>query len=235
MTVDTVAWVGYKRPMPRPTRWEAVLKTATTLFAANGFGAASVSQVARRARLSKPGLYYHVRDKEELLFRICDHSMAGILGGARAAVAGAADPADQLRGLIRAHTTFHWQHPNNLAILFGQGMYLSAERRRRVAAMEREYFVLVRGVIREGQRRRVFRRVDPTVAAFSLFAMLNTLDGWYDTRGRIRPRDLVVELERLYLEGLVAPAGARRPPARGRRSTYAPRIPIRNPQQGGLQ
>ena len=140
---------------------------------------------------------------------------------------------NQLRGLIRAHTAFHWQHPNNLAILFGQGMYLSAERRRRVAAMEREYFVLVRGVIREGQRRRVFRRVDPTVAAFSLFAMLNTLDGWYDTRGRIRPRDLVVELERLYLDGLVAPAGARRPSPHGRRLTYNPRIPTRNTRQGG--
>jgi len=233
MAIDTVARFGYKRPMPRPTRWEAVLKTATTLFAANGFGGASVNQVARRARLSKPGLYYHVRDKEELLFRICDHSMAGILEGARAAIAAAADPAGQLRGLIRAHTAFHWQHPNNLAILFGQGMYLSAERRRRVAAMEREYFVLVRGVIREGQRRRVFRRVDPTVAAFSLFAMLNTLDGWYDTRGRIRPRDLVVELERLYLDGLVAPAGARRPSPHGRRLTYNPRIPTRNTRQGG--
>jgi hypothetical protein len=46
--------------------------------------------------------------------------------------------------------------------------------------------------------------VDPTVAAFSLFAMLNTLDGWYDTRGRIRPRALVAELERLYLGGLAA-------------------------------
>jgi TetR/AcrR family transcriptional regulator, cholesterol catabolism regulator len=193
--------------MPRPTRWNTVLRTATTLFAANGFAAASVSQVARRARLSKPGLYYHVRDKEELLFRICDYSMAGILAGARTAVATTADPTEQLRAIIRAHTAFHWRHPNNLAILFGQGKYLSAERRRRVAAMEREYLELVRGVIREGRRRRSFRAVDPTVAAFSLFAVLNTLDGWYDARGRLRPDDLVAELERLYLGGLVAQQG----------------------------
>jgi AcrR family transcriptional regulator len=200
-----------------------VLRTATTLFAANGFAAASVSQVARRARLSKPGLYYHVRDKEELLFRICDYSMSGILAGARAAVAATRDPAEQLRELIRAHTAFHWQHPNNLAILFGQGKYLSAERRRRVAAMEREYLGLVRGVIREGQRRRRFHRVDPTVAAFSLFAMLNTLDGWYDARGRIRPRQLVAELERLYLDGLMVRA----------RLIPGPRILRRTSQQGG--
>jgi AcrR family transcriptional regulator len=211
--------------MPRPTRWNTVLRTATALFAANGFGAATVGQVARRARLSKPGLYYHVRDKEELLFRICEDSMAGILAGAHGAVAATGDPAKQLRGLIRAHTAFHWQYPKNLAILFGQGKYLSAERRRRVVAMEREYLELVRGVIREGQRRRRFRRVDPTVAAFSLFAMLNTLDGWYDARGRIGPGDLVAELERLCLGGLAARDG--RVPA------PHPRLLRGTPQQGG--
>jgi AcrR family transcriptional regulator len=200
-----------------------VLRTATTLFAANGFAAASVSQLARRARLSKPGLYYHVRDKEELLFRICEHSMAGILAGARAAVAASEDPAERLRALIRAHTAYHWRHPNNLAILFGQGKYLSAERRRRVAGMEREYLGLVRGVIREGQRRGRFRRVDPTVAAFSIFAMLNTLDGWYDARGRIRPRQLVAELERLCLDGLMA----------RHRPVVRPRLLRRKSQQGG--
>ena len=186
--------------MPRATRWDTVFRTAAALFATNGFAAASVSELARRAKLSKPGVYYHVRDKEELLFRICEYSMAGILAGARAAVAATNDPAGRLRGLIGAHLTFHRQHPNNLAILFGQMRYLSAARRRRVVVMEREYLDLVRGVIREGQRRRLFRPVEPTVAAFSLFAMLNTLDAWYDARGRIGPEALVGELTRLELE-----------------------------------
>jgi AcrR family transcriptional regulator len=194
-----------------------VLRTAERLFAAKGFAGASLSQLARRARLSKPGIYYHVRDKEELLFRICQESMRGILAGARAAVAASDDPADRLRGLMRAHTTFHWRHPRNLAILFGQAGYLSTERRRRVVALEREYLDLVRGVIRDGQRRGAFRPVDPSVAAFSLFAMLNTLDGWYDASGRIGPTDVVGELERLYLDGLAA-RGRRRPPPGVRRA-----------------
>lgn len=196
--------------MPRKTRWETVLKSATALFAANGFAAASVSQLARHARLSKPGIYYHVRDKGELLFRICDYSMAGILGGARAAVAAASEPVSQLRGVIRAHLTFHWQHPHNLAILFGQLRFLSPERRRRIIAMEREYLDLVRSVVREGQRRALFRPADPTVATFALFAVLNTLDGWYDPRGRLGRAELVKELEDLCLSGLAVPLSRRR-------------------------
>jgi AcrR family transcriptional regulator len=199
--------------MPRETRKKTVLKAAAALFAAKGFAAVSVSQLARRAGLSKPGIYYHVRDKEELLFHICEYCGRGILERARAAVAAADTPAAQLRGLMRAHTKFYWQHPHELAILFSQKGFLSPGRRRRVVAMEREYLDLFRGVIREGQRRRVFRRVDPTVAAFSFFAILNTLDGWYDPRGRIGPDELVVELERLYFDGLAAPARKRRPGA----------------------
>ena len=64
--------------MPRKTRWENVLRAAAELFAANGYAAASLSQLARSARLSKPGIYYHVRNKEELLFRICDSTMLKI-------------------------------------------------------------------------------------------------------------------------------------------------------------
>jgi AcrR family transcriptional regulator len=196
--------------MPRATRWDTVLRTAAALFAQNGFAAASVSRLARQAKLSKPGIYYHVRDKEELLFRICEYSMAGILAGARAAVAATDDPLGRLRGLIGAHLTFHRQHPHNLAILFGQMRYLSAARQARVVALEREYLDLVREVIREGQRAGRFRRIDPTVAAFGLFAILNTLDGWYDPHGRIGRDALVVEVERLYLAGLAARPGPRR-------------------------
>jgi AcrR family transcriptional regulator len=199
--------------VPRETRRGKVLRTAAALFATNGFAATSLSQLARRSGVSKPGIYYHVRDKEELLFRICFNSMTGILDAVRAAVAASEDTAAQLRGLIRAHLTYHWRHPGALVTLFGQKGYLSQERRRRVMALEREYLDVVRSVIREGQRQGFFRRVDPTIAAFALFAMLNTIDGWYDPRGRIGRDDLVGELERVYLGGLVEPTRKRRPRA----------------------
>lgn len=194
--------------MPRETRWEIVLDNAAALFSTNGFAATSVREVAQKSRISKAGLYYHIREKEDLLFRICEYSMAAILTGARAAVATGADPVARLRAAMRAHTDFFWEHPHNLGVLNRQMTFLSPERRRRMVDMEREYLELIRGVIREGQRCAVFRAVDATVAAFSLFAMLNTLDGWYDPGGRIGPKALVRQMETLFLSGLAAPRGA---------------------------
>lgn len=189
--------------MPRKTRWDQVRRTAAELFAASGYTASSLSQLARHARLSKPGIYYHVRDKEELLFRICESTMAVLLQSAQLAAGSASDPVAKLRQIIRAHANHYWDHSWDLVILFGQRRYLSPARQRRIIALERVYLDLVRGIVRDGVRRRVFHRVDPTVAAFSLFAILNTLDSWYGRKGALRPKDLVRQIERLYLGGLV--------------------------------
>jgi len=191
--------------MPRKTRWEIVRRNAAALFAANGYAAASLSQLALRSRVSKPGIYYHVRDKEELLFRICESTISALLGRARAAAQGIDDPVSKLRRIIRAHAAHYWDHSEDLVILFGQTRYLSAARQRRVVMLERAYLDLVRSIIREGQRRRLLAAIDPTVAAFSLFALLNTLDAWYDRSGDLTPDAVVAELERLYLGGLAAP------------------------------
>jgi len=109
-----------------------------------------------------------------------------------------------LRQVIRAHANHYWEHSWDLVILFGQRRYLSPARQRRIIALERKYLDLVRGIIREGVRRRVFHRVEPSVAAFSLFGILNTIDAWYDRTGALRPDALVRQVERLFLGGLAA-------------------------------
>ena len=195
--------------MPRKTRWDSVLRTAAELFAASGFAASSLSRLARHARLSKPGIYYHVRDKEELLFRICESTMAVLLQSAQLAADSARDPVAKLRQVIRAHADHYWDHSWDLVILFGQRRYLSPARQRRIIVLERVYLNLVRGIIQEGVSRRAFHRVDPSVAAFSLFAILNTLDSWYDRKGTMRPDALVRHIERLFFGGLVARARRR--------------------------
>jgi AcrR family transcriptional regulator len=203
--------------MPRKTRWEDVRRTAAVLFAENGYAGASLSQLARRSRVSKPGIYYHVRDKEELLFRICESTMSALLSAARGAVAAGSDPVSRLRGVIRAHGMHYWAHCPEHVILFGQMRYLSPAGRRIIVALEREYLDLVRGIIRDGQRRTLFRRVDPTLAAFALFAMLNTLEAWYDPRGRLSHEAVVAEIETLYLAGLATESPRRRRITRGSR------------------
>jgi AcrR family transcriptional regulator len=189
--------------MMRTTRWKKVLDSAGWLFSTNGFSATSVQQVAERSRISKAGIYYHVSEKEDLLFHICQYSIATLLRDIQKALKGKEDSVARLRTIIRIHADFFLKHPHNLVVLNQQMRYLSASRRGQIERLERVYLNLIRSTIRDGQRQNVLQRSNPTVAAFLILAMLNTLDRWYNPRGSVRPPDLIKQVEETVLYGLV--------------------------------
>lgn len=198
--------------MPRPARLDALLDSASRLFSASGFAATSVRQVAAAADLTKAGLYYHVRDKEDLLFRICEGSISTILERARTAMAEGGDPGRRIAALIGVHTDFFFAHPSNLGVLNRDMGALSPGRRADIARLERAYLDLIRGVIGEGQAAGLFRPVDVGVAAFTLLSVLNHLDVWYRREGAVGPAEVVRQITDLVLGGLLADAPA---PAQG--------------------
>ncbi|HEY7609560.1 MAG TPA: TetR/AcrR family transcriptional regulator [Alphaproteobacteria bacterium] len=198
--------------MPREPRWDRVLTSAARLFAEDGFAATSVRAVAERARLTKAGLYYHIKEKEDLLFRICEQSIAEILDGARAALRRESEPAVQLAALVRNHAEFFFRHPHNLTVLNRDMGALTGAQREGIRALEMEYLELIRDVFRHGQKRGAFKKLDPTVAAFGFLGVLNTLDRWYDAAGPVKPETLVEQIETMLMRGALAEAPRRREP-----------------------
>jgi len=196
--------------VPREPKWDRVLTSAARLFAEDGFAATSVRAVAERARLTKAGLYYHIKEKEDLLYRICEQSISDILDGARAALARESDAAAGLAAIIRNHCAFFFRHPHNLTVLNRDMGALTGQQREAVRALEKDYLDLIREVFRDGQRQGRFRKLDPTVAAFGLLGVLNTLDRWYDAAGQVKPESLVEQLEILLMQGFVLPEGRRK-------------------------
>ncbi|MDH3234417.1 MAG: TetR family transcriptional regulator [Alphaproteobacteria bacterium] len=190
--------------MPREPRWDAVIGSAAALFSENGFAGTSVREVAERARITKAGLYYHIREKEDLLFRICDRSIAAVLEGGYAVLAKDAEPRARLAGIVRMHLEYFVRHPHNLRVLTREMGALSPEPRAQIAKLEHEYLGLIRGVIREGQASGVFVAVDATVAAFTVLTVMNNLFDWYDPKGRIGPDALVGQIEAILFDGIAA-------------------------------
>ena len=193
--------------MPREVRLQAVIDTAARLFSNNGFSATSVREVADGARMTKAGLYYHFPDKEDLLYRICEHSIAAVLEGAYRVLADQADPKARLSGILRFHLGYFFENPHFLTVLNREHKALSPEPRARIFAFEREYLDLIRDTIRDGSAAGVFRAIDPTVAAFTVLTTINNLYDWYDPEGRVAPEALVDQIETILLEGLACGAG----------------------------
>lgn len=84
-----------RRPDARP---DEILDAALAEFAARGFDAARMEDVAKRAGLSKAGVYLYFPSKEALLTALIEREMAPIATRVAAlAAAGQADPVAAMR------------------------------------------------------------------------------------------------------------------------------------------
>src|SRR5213594_4023814 len=93
---------------PYDERLDHFLSRAAKVFADQGYHSTTMRDLAAATDMSLAGMYYYVRGKEELLFRIQERCFMRVLAGAEGALAGPAeaDPGARLQAFIRHHVTF---------------------------------------------------------------------------------------------------------------------------------
>lgn len=133
-------------------RREAVLDAAAELFVARGFHGASIDEVGAAAGISGPGVYRHVRSKDELLMAVLDRLW---VHGFRPAVERAAQlpPREALAHLVAAHVELAVVRPEGLVLLIRELRHLPADYREaswRQIARYTEAWVAPMRVLRPG-------------------------------------------------------------------------------------
>ncbi|HEU4328999.1 MAG TPA: TetR/AcrR family transcriptional regulator [Roseiflexaceae bacterium] len=78
-----------------------ILGIAGQLFMQRGYHAVSINDIVRAAGITKPTLYYHFPDKEELFVQTTIHMLAEVHRAFEVAAAEAPDLAGQLMGMAR--------------------------------------------------------------------------------------------------------------------------------------
>ena len=86
-------------------------QAALQLFAAKGFEATGIRDIADRAGISTAALYHYMGSKDELLIDFMLVSMTQLTHVAREALGAAEGPAAELATLVRAHVGFHTLDP----------------------------------------------------------------------------------------------------------------------------
>jgi AcrR family transcriptional regulator len=94
-----------------------ILDAARELFAAQGYEAVTMREIAKRIEYSPTAIYFHFKDKEALLHEICDADF-GTLAHQLAETARIADPIEKLRATGAAYFRFGVEHPNHYRLMF---------------------------------------------------------------------------------------------------------------------
>jgi AcrR family transcriptional regulator len=171
-----------------------ILEAATEEFARYGLGGARVDRIAARSGANKRMLYYYYGSKEKLFLAALEESYARIRAAERNLDLEHRDPRAALRKLVEFTWDYYLRHPEFMTLLNSENLHKGRhlQRSRRVREMHSPLVETLRGILRRGEKARLFRAgIDPvqlyiSIAGEGYFYLSNRY-----TLSRIFGRDLM--------------------------------------------
>ncbi|PKQ25542.1 MAG: hypothetical protein CVT64_08965 [Actinobacteria bacterium HGW-Actinobacteria-4] len=96
----------------------AILAEATRLFREHGVDGFSMRQIADAIGYSATTIYLHFKDKNHLMYAVCESGFAEFGASLAAAAASESDARERLRAIGRAYVDFALTHPLHYDVMF---------------------------------------------------------------------------------------------------------------------
>lgn len=156
---------------------QEILDAARELLVRDGYENLSMRRVAERIDYSPTAIYLHFKDKEELVFSLCQETFLKLVRELETLPQEFPDPIVQLRKGMERYVDFGLKHPDHYLPAFVLPPRDLAERRKKAARDAESYGMRALGHLRDciarGVKARKLRKVDPDVAARATWAALH--------------------------------------------------------------
>jgi TetR/AcrR family transcriptional regulator, fatty acid metabolism regulator protein len=198
--------ISDKRAVAISDKRGAILRSAISVFARNGYFNSKVADIAREAGVADGTVYLYFKSKEEILHSIFDRSVEEALGAARTRVEEIDDPRERLRQIALLHLE-RLGADRDLAIVFQVELRGSTKFMEEFSAAGfAEYLALIRSTFEEGQRAGLFRpELNATVVAKILFGALDEMaTNWILSKRRYKLAPMADQVLDIFLNGVRA-------------------------------
>jgi AcrR family transcriptional regulator len=170
------------RERQREAKRNAVLQAAAQLFNERGFHATSLDDIAARLNVTKPTLYYYVKNKDEILLQCVRQGLDMMLEGIEASRAAGGKTIDQLMTCMQVYARIVTMDFGMCLIRVGDEQVPPESRkelRRLKSAIDQEFRRLVAEGVAEGS----IQPCDPKITAFVIAGALSWIGRWYQPGG----------------------------------------------------
>jgi AcrR family transcriptional regulator len=201
--LKTSPWThASQREQQREIKRSAVLQTAAQLFNEQGFHATSLDDVAARLNVSKPTLYYYVKNKDEILLQCVRQGLQMTLDGIEASRQAGGKAIDQLIACMQVYGHVVTLDFGRCIIRVGdEGLTPEGKKqlRRQKAAIDLEFRRLVAAGVEEG----TLAPCDPKMTAFAIAGALSWIGRWYRPDGEYSREEVVQHCIATLLNGVL--------------------------------
>lgn len=195
---------GEVAPDKRSVKAMQILSAAAKIFNERGYHGTSVSDVAEALGVSKPFLYYYLKNKDDMLFecsRIATEQLHSMLDEVRKAdVSGWERLQLVFQGYARVMTTdfgiclIRNTAPGSLPTDSREKLWVGRRR------LNREVEQIIARGIADGS----IRPCDPIALTFAIFGAFNWITYWYRENGPLSPDEISVRFLDIFAHGAQA-------------------------------
>ncbi len=155
---------------------EAILRSAITVFARNGYFSSKVADIAKEAGIADGTVYLYFKSKDEILHSIFDRAMEEFIGEAKKEIEPIENPLEKLRKIAQIHLE-KLSADRDLAIVFQVELRGSTKFMEEFSAAGfAEYLEIIRLTFAEGQVKGLIRHgLNSTVCAKIFYGALDEM------------------------------------------------------------
>ena len=198
-------WVAASgREQQREAKRNAVLTTAAQMFNERGFHATSLDDIAARLNVTKPTLYYYVKNKDEILLECVKKGLHMTLDGIEASRAAGGNAIDQLRACMRVYADIVTQ-PFGMCIIRVGDEEVPEPSRTELRRMKSEIDHAFRRAVAQGVAEGALAPCDPKMTAFVIAGALSWIGRWYQEGGSYSAQEVAEQCIGTLMHGVLGP------------------------------
>lgn len=190
------------REQQREAKRQAVLQAAAELFNERGFHATSLDDIAARLNVSKPTLYYYVKNKDEILLQCVSQGLEMTLEGIEASRQAGGNAVDQLRACMQVYAGIVTQ-PFGMCLIRVGDEEVPEPSRTELRRMKSEIDHAFRRLVAQGVEEGSLAPCDPKMTAFVIAGALSWIGRWYQPGGDYTPEQIAQQCIATLCDGVL--------------------------------
>lgn len=191
-----------KRPRRHGAKREDILESAARLFMEQGYHATSVREIGEYLDISQSSLYYHAKNKPQILVDLNQEFMDELVAAMEEIAARRATPIEKLGAIIHQLVQAVAEHQAVVTVVLHERRSLPSAAAARIQRKRDRVDEIIDQVIRAGQEEGSLRELDPHIVRLALTGMCNWSYTWYRTGGGLSANDIAEAFLDLFVNGI---------------------------------
>ena len=177
-----------------------LMQVARHEFVERGYGAASIRAIAQKAGVSLSAMYYHYKNKQDLLAAMLDVGMDTFMARLEAELEAAeSDPTSRLDAYVSTTVRFRSEELYQSRLVQTEVRNLEPDLFAAYSDRQRAASAPLRGIIADGVASGEFLTPFPEDSYRSILGMCNAITTWYDPDGGLTVDEIVTRYRELAL------------------------------------